>query len=57
MPPTSPAELIVGEFKRVVDDRFRVALPAELAELGLAKTFPVFASLSEAVEHFLKTPL
>lgn len=32
MPPTSPAELIVGEFKRVVDDRFRVALPAELAE-------------------------
>ena len=32
-------------------------LPAELAELGLDKTFPVFASLSAAVEHFLKTPL
>ena len=32
-------------------------LPAELAELGLDKSFPVFASLSEAVEHFLKTPL
>ena len=32
-------------------------LPAELVALGLDKTFPVFASLSEAVEHFLKTPL
>ena len=32
-------------------------LPAELSELGLDKTFPVFASLSEAVEHFLKKPL
>lgn len=31
MPPASPAELIVGEFKRVVDDRYRVALPTELA--------------------------
>jgi D-glycero-D-manno-heptose 1,7-bisphosphate phosphatase len=28
-------------------------LPAELAELGLDKTFPVFASLPEAVNHFL----
>ena len=32
-------------------------LSAELAELGLDKAFPVFASLSAAVEHFLKTPL
>ena len=32
-------------------------LAAELAELGLDKTFPVFASLSEAVEHFLKNSL
>ncbi len=31
-------------------------LRAELAELGLGNEFPVFASLSEAVDHFLITP-
>jgi D-glycero-D-manno-heptose 1,7-bisphosphate phosphatase len=31
-------------------------LRAELTELGLDGEFPVFASLSEAVDHFLNTP-
>lgn len=31
MPP-SPEFFITGEFKRVIDDRFRITLPAELAE-------------------------
>jgi MraZ protein len=31
MPP-SPEYFITGEFKRVIDDRFRITLPAELAE-------------------------
>jgi MraZ protein len=31
MPP-QPDSFITGEFKRVVDDRFRITLPAELAE-------------------------
>ncbi len=32
MPPAQPEFFITGEFKRVIDDRYRVALPAELAE-------------------------
>lgn len=30
--PTPPQGFITGEFKRVVDDRFRITLPVELAE-------------------------
>ncbi|MGQ0636689.1 MAG: division/cell wall cluster transcriptional repressor MraZ [Planctomycetaceae bacterium] len=30
--PSPPDRLITGEFKRVVDDRYRISLPAELAE-------------------------
>ncbi|MFN0052704.1 MAG: division/cell wall cluster transcriptional repressor MraZ [Planctomycetales bacterium] len=30
--PTPPHAFITGEFKRVIDDRFRITLPAELAE-------------------------
>ena len=32
MYPTVSSPLIVGEFRRAIDDRFRIALPAELAE-------------------------
>lgn len=30
--PSQPETFITGEFKRVIDDRFRITLPAELAE-------------------------
>ena len=32
MPPADPDLFLTGEFKRVVDDRFRITLPPELAE-------------------------
>ena len=32
MPVSQPSQFLSGEFKRVIDDRFRITLPPELAE-------------------------